>query len=745
MPKIASAKPQVRRLIKGSQSRQATSKSKHSLISHRDKSGQSAMEYLMTYGWAVLLIAVISSLLYLYITVPHVIVPTTCNFISGAYCNDLVVGSNATTHVSMLAVFLTNTQSYPILNPKLFINVNGVNTSAQACKPNYVLPGGAIICQVQLPVQEALGAFVSGKIYLNASYCGLVSNYTPQGCASAPRQTYIGSFTSHTAPLVSTTSSITLRAGNSTQSAISSVKDPLYATVKLLGYPTTGATVNFTATFVANSTNAVPPYSISPPITTTNTTGVALSYIYGSKVAKINVTAGYAGYTNTTTINFTPPIILTFSLSSNMGSLLSSSSATVAKIDGTGYDYSQLSTLKFACSINSKHYINFSQYIYPVSNERLVFNNATISGVLYTTPNITVTCINNETVNANYYTQYYFTELASPSGAGSVSPGSGWYNASHVLTISEVPNANYVFQDWTCSGTGCYSGTLSSTKVTLNNPISETANFRSLVSSTSVYSTSVSSTSVSSTSVSSTSISSTTSLSTSISSTSVSSTTTYQSSSSVFSTTTYQSSTTLYSTTTYQSSTTLYSTTTYQSSTTLYSTTTYIIYYSTSISSTSVSSTSVSSTSVSSTSVSSTTLYSTTTYQSSTSVSSTSVSSTTTISYCSCNSCMTSSTYTRCTCPSTCSNLVSDSCSTGYAKCSASALSTSVSTSVSSTTTILYCTSGNYWVSTSACDVDCGRFGFCDYEYYCSSGASTGSGCTAAKSSTCSPSGCTIG
>jgi hypothetical protein len=726
MPKIASAKPQVRRLIKGSQSRQATSKSKHSLISHRDKSGQSAMEYLMTYGWAVLLIAVISSLLYLYITVPHVIVPTTCNFISGAYCNDLVVGSNATTHVSMLAVFLTNTQSYPILNPKLSINVNGVNTSAQACKPNYVLPGGAIICQVQLPVQEALGAFVSGKIYLNASYCGLVSNYTPQGCASAPRQTYIGSFTSHTAPLVSTKSSITLRAGNSTQSAISSVKDPLYATVKLLGYPTTGATVNFTATFV-NGTNAVPPYSISPPITTTNTTGVALSYIYGSKVAKVNVTAGYAGYTNTTTINFTPPIILTFSLSNNMGSLLSSSSATVATIDGIGYDYSQLGTLKFACSINSKHYLNFSQYIYPVSNERLVFNNATISGVLYTTPNITVTCINNETVNANYYTQYYFTELASPSGAGSVSPGSGWYNASHVLTISEVPNANYVFQDWTCSGTGCYSGTLSSTKVTLNNPISETANFRSLVSSTSVYSTSVSSTSVSSTSVSSTSISSTTLLSTSVSSTSVSSTTTYQSSSSVFSTTTYQSSTSV-------------------SSTSVSSTTTYIYYYSTSISSTSVSSTSVSSTSVSSTSVSSTTLYSTTTYQSSTSVSSTSVSSTTTISYCSCNSCMTSSVYAKCTCPSSCSYEISDSCSTGYLKCVASAYSTSLSTSVSSTTTtILYCTSGNYWTSSSNCNFDCGKFGNCDYEYYCSSGALTGSGCTQSKSSTCSPAGCTIG
>ncbi|MGC8478302.1 MAG: hypothetical protein ACP5NE_00005, partial [Candidatus Micrarchaeia archaeon] len=61
-------------------------------ISIEDESGQSAMEYLLTYGWAVLLIAIIASLLYLYMVVPHVIVPSSCSFSSGTYCNDLVVG-----------------------------------------------------------------------------------------------------------------------------------------------------------------------------------------------------------------------------------------------------------------------------------------------------------------------------------------------------------------------------------------------------------------------------------------------------------------------------------------------------------------------------------------------------------------------------------------------------------------------------------------------------------------------------
>ncbi|MEM3827339.1 MAG: hypothetical protein QXR58_01940, partial [Candidatus Micrarchaeaceae archaeon] len=62
--------------------------------SETEETGQSAMEYLITYGWAVLLIAIIASLLYLYLAVPHIIVSSTCSFVSGAYCNDLVVGAN---------------------------------------------------------------------------------------------------------------------------------------------------------------------------------------------------------------------------------------------------------------------------------------------------------------------------------------------------------------------------------------------------------------------------------------------------------------------------------------------------------------------------------------------------------------------------------------------------------------------------------------------------------------------------
>ncbi|MEM0150052.1 MAG: hypothetical protein QXW10_04105, partial [Candidatus Micrarchaeaceae archaeon] len=142
------------------------------------KQAQSALEYLVTYGWAILLVSIIIALLYLYVIVPKVIVPSSCTFVSGAYCNDLMVGTNVTTHATMLAVFLTNTQPYPIQDPKLYAKISNTSTIASPCEPKFVLPGGSMICTVALPVSTSLGTFVSGSVYLNATYCGLAPNYT---------------------------------------------------------------------------------------------------------------------------------------------------------------------------------------------------------------------------------------------------------------------------------------------------------------------------------------------------------------------------------------------------------------------------------------------------------------------------------------------------------------------------------------------------------------------------------------
>ncbi|MEM0117209.1 MAG: hypothetical protein QXV32_02075 [Conexivisphaerales archaeon] len=60
---------------------------------------------------------------------------------------------------------------------------------------------------------------------------------------------------------------------------------------------------------------------------------------------------------------------------------------------------------------------------------------------------------------------------------GTVSPSSGWYNASQQVSISASPSSCYTFSSWSGSGSGSYSGSNNPATVTINGNISETASF----------------------------------------------------------------------------------------------------------------------------------------------------------------------------------------------------------------------------------------------------------------------------
>jgi hypothetical protein len=84
------------------------------------------------------------------------------------------------------------------------------------------------------------------------------------------------------------------------------------------------------------------------------------------------------------------------------------------------------------------------------------------------------------TYSATYTTQYYLT-VSSPNGGPT---GQGWYNAGSSASFAVTTPASggtgtqYVFTSWSGSGSGSYSGTSSSQSVTINNPITETANWK---------------------------------------------------------------------------------------------------------------------------------------------------------------------------------------------------------------------------------------------------------------------------
>ena len=88
---------------------------------------------------------------------------------------------------------------------------------------------------------------------------------------------------------------------------------------------------------------------------------------------------------------------------------------------------------------------------------------------------LTVTLNSAMTETANFApiaTQYQLTTSVSPSGTGSISPGSGLYSAGS-MTITATPNTGYAFSSFT----GTYSGTTNPLTINLNGTGTITANF----------------------------------------------------------------------------------------------------------------------------------------------------------------------------------------------------------------------------------------------------------------------------
>ena len=75
---------------------------------------QPAMEYLTTYGLALLIIVIAVVMLYIFVVVPSASAPTICTFNSGASCNDVILESNTVGASAVLLI--SNAQPYPIAN-----------------------------------------------------------------------------------------------------------------------------------------------------------------------------------------------------------------------------------------------------------------------------------------------------------------------------------------------------------------------------------------------------------------------------------------------------------------------------------------------------------------------------------------------------------------------------------------------------------------------------------------------------
>ena len=186
---------------------------------------QSAFEFITTYGWAILILAVVIVLLYYFIGIPSTTVPSTCKFLFGSNCQGIVATSLASS--TKMTMVITNAQSYPIFNPLIKVATDSYGNLSAACLPANALisPGSEIICNVTIPQKISPGTPITGTIYMSVDSCpsGNINN-----CQPKQLQTYKGNIITRVTSqssgihLTSTSTSSTSSTSTSTSSTSTS-------------------------------------------------------------------------------------------------------------------------------------------------------------------------------------------------------------------------------------------------------------------------------------------------------------------------------------------------------------------------------------------------------------------------------------------------------------------------------------------------------------------------------------------
>ncbi len=119
-----------------------------------ERKGQAAMEFLMTYGWALLVVLVaIGALAFFGVLNPSQFLPSTCTITPGLHCDDFVV--SATTGIT---VNIQNGLGEAITN----VSINGDSCTGSALT-GVNIPDGSIVSFVCTSYTGAAGEKYSGS------------------------------------------------------------------------------------------------------------------------------------------------------------------------------------------------------------------------------------------------------------------------------------------------------------------------------------------------------------------------------------------------------------------------------------------------------------------------------------------------------------------------------------------------------------------------------------------------------
>ncbi len=256
---------------------------------------QGAIEYLITYSWAILLIVAVIGLLYFYILIPMSIPPNTCTFITGVQCNNYYVGVNPSTpNVISVGLMVSNPQYYPIKDPVMTVSINNNNYTSN-CTPQYINPGASFVCLTSIP--NSFGKNLKTNVYIEDYNCGLSKYGEFNGtCGDPPQQIYKGVLDyALTAPSPQGFTGISITPEYASVKA-NGMRDAINVSFLFGGSKTEGITLNL------STNNGIARLDTGSAFT--GSSGTATDYISSTTVGNVVITTTYLGYSANAIITF---------------------------------------------------------------------------------------------------------------------------------------------------------------------------------------------------------------------------------------------------------------------------------------------------------------------------------------------------------------------------------------------------------------------------------------------------------
>ncbi len=159
---------------------------------------QSSIEFLTTYGFLFLILAIVFSVLFFVAKAPATSIQTSCTAFAGPTCNFANLYSNTNSGYSVLTVVLANSQPVPI-NITSFSATISSNTFTGNCTPTFLYPGQWATCAAETNAAYTGTGPIDGFYTLHALFCNSGFGSANQANCAYEKVTYSGSFVARTA------------------------------------------------------------------------------------------------------------------------------------------------------------------------------------------------------------------------------------------------------------------------------------------------------------------------------------------------------------------------------------------------------------------------------------------------------------------------------------------------------------------------------------------------------------------